>query len=157
MHPLLLEILPQIHKGYCCSQLLMQIFLQSAGEDLNKHHHLLRSMHGLCMGMGGQEGPCGLLVSGATILSLLAGRGAEEERPHPALMSMVQEYQAWFYKHTQSSGHCHELLAAFQAEKQEKTPNIGAGHSSCGELLAACWDEICTIAESYQLELAVRP
>ncbi len=157
MHPLLLEILPNIHKGYCCSQLLMQIFLQSAGEDCQEQVQLIRAMQGLCVGMGGQEGPCALLSSGACILSLLAGRGRDSENAHPAIFAMVQEYQEWFYSHTQSKGMCHELLAKFNASKQENTHKLGGGHSSCGILLADCWEEICTIAESYELSLELRP
>ncbi len=157
MHPLLLEILPQIHKGYCCSQLLMQIFLQSAGEDCEEKSQLIRAMHGLCVGMGGQEGPCALLTSGACILSLLAGRGRDDESAHPALFAMMQEYQEWFYNHTQSTGICRELLTKFNAEKQESAQKLGGGHSSCGLLLADCWEELCTIAESYALSLELRP
>ncbi len=154
MHPLLMEILPLIHQGYCCSQLLMQIFLQSVGEE---NPALVRSMQGLCVGMGGQEGPCGLLPAGACILSLVAGRGRDDERAHTALMPMVQEYHTWFVTHSKTNGLCSELLTSFQEQKQEAmVQGSGGGHSLCGQLLAQCWEEICTILESYSLDLEMR-
>ncbi len=155
MHPLLLELLPLIHKGYCCSQLLMQIFLQSVGQEYEDHASLVRAMQGLCVGMGGQEGPCGLLASGACVLSCVAGRGRDDESMHPSLLPMVQEYHEWFLRHTQSNGMCCTLLASFNAQQQEKHTPLG-GHSFCGNLLADCWEEICTLLESYHMEMELR-
>ncbi len=154
MNPLLMEILPLVHKGYCCSQLLMHIFLQSVGEE---NPQLVRSMQGLCIGMGGQEGPCGLLPAGACILSLIAGRGHDDDSAHPSLMPMVQEYHTWFVMHTKSQGQCAELLTSFQAQRQEAiNQSNGGGHSLCGQLLADCWEEICTILESYQIDMELK-
>ena len=155
MHPLLLEILPQIQKGYCCSQLLMQIFLQSIGEDCVEHANIIRSMHGLCIGMGGQEGPCGLMTSGVCILSLVAGRGLDNEIINNNLMPIVQEYYSWFIENTHSSGTCINILTKFQSLQQEKIHSQN-GHSLCGDLLATCWDQICNLVEKYNLDFELK-
>ena len=33
MHPMMLELLPWVHQGYCCSQLLVLLMLNARGEE----------------------------------------------------------------------------------------------------------------------------
>ncbi len=158
MHPLLLEILPLIKEGFCCSQLLMHIFLQSTG---NTSPTLVRSVHGLCFGMGGAEGPCGLLTGGACILGCVAGRGRAEESTHSALAPMVHSYEQWFTAHiarcTQActDTKCYAILEGLSKEAGEVAPQKGEMPNPllCGELLAACWEKLCLLMEEYEIEV----
>ena len=73
MHPLMMDLLPLVRQGYCCSQLLVQLLVQAQGREIPD---LVRALHGLCHGIGQSGGPCGLLTGGACVLALLAGIGA---------------------------------------------------------------------------------
>ena len=72
MHPLMMDLLPLVRQGYCCSQLLVQLLVQAQGREVPD---LVRALHGLCHGIGQSGGPCGLLTGGACVLALLAGYG----------------------------------------------------------------------------------
>ncbi|MFR8277140.1 MAG: C-GCAxxG-C-C family (seleno)protein [Desulfovibrio fairfieldensis] len=62
MNPLMLELLPMVGQGYCCSQLLILLMLQARDQQ---NPDLVRAMQGLCHGIGQSDGPCGLLTGGA--------------------------------------------------------------------------------------------
>ncbi len=153
MNPILLEILPLIKEGYCCSQLLMHLLLQGAGQE---NPQLIRAMHALCFGMGGTEGPCGLLNGGACVLGCFAGRGTNDESAHPSLAPMVHEYQQWFTTYTNCSGICHHVM-----ENLEQRPEVAAlqhehEHTKCGFLLAACWEKILELLETYEIDMELK-
>lgn len=56
MNPVLMDVLPFVRQGFCCSQLLMLLMLQARGEE---NPALVRSLQGLCHGIGHSEGDCG--------------------------------------------------------------------------------------------------
>ena len=97
MHPLMMDLLPLVRQGYCCSQLLVQLLVQAQGREVPD---LVRALHGLCHGIGQSGGPCGLLTGGACVLALLAGKGAEGEEPHPMLAPLLNDYASWVYERT---------------------------------------------------------
>lgn len=82
MNPMMMELLPLVHQGYCCSQLLLLLMLQAQDKQ---NPGVVRAAQGLCHGIGQSDGPCGLLTGGACALALVAGKGAENEIPHPML------------------------------------------------------------------------
>ena len=53
MNPVLMDVLPFVRQGFCCSQLLMLLMLQARGEE---NPALVRSLQGLCHGIGHSEG-----------------------------------------------------------------------------------------------------
>lgn len=81
MNPLMLELLPMVRQGYCCSQLLILLMLQARDQQ---NPDLVRAMQGLCHGIGQSDGPCGLLTGGACALALAAGqrRGRRDGPSH---------------------------------------------------------------------------
>ena len=129
MHPLMMDLLPLVRQGYCCSQLLVQLLVQAQGREVPD---LVRALHGLCHGIGQSGGPCGLLTGGACVLALLAGKGAEGEEPHPMLTPLLNDYAGWFYERT--------------AESAEPDP------VACGDLLAECWEKILELIQNYDLD-----
>ncbi len=164
MNPLLLELLPYIRKGYCCSQLLMLLLLQSTGEEAPE---LVRAMEGLCHGMGNTEGPCGLLTGGACVLGCVAGRGTEAEDPSPMLAPLLGEYQQWFASRTDAFGGsaCYQISAGLAGTPQRGTD--ATAHSggtapakpdatACGALLAESWEKICQLLEEYGIPMEMR-
>ncbi len=154
MNPILLELLPLIKQGYCCSQLLMHLVLQGAGHE---NSQLIRAMHGLCFGMGGTEGPCGLLTGGACVLACFAGKGQDNEDAHPNFSPMVNEYHQWFIEYVQCSGLCHAVMENLGHILQDDT-NITKEHEHlrCGQLLGICWEKILELLDNYNIELELK-
>ena len=144
MHPLMMDLLPLVRQGYCCSQLLVQLLVQAQGREIPD---LVRALHGLCHGIGQSGGPCGLLTGGACVL----GKGAEGEEPHPMLAPLLNDYASWFYERTAAyGGHsCEQValgLGARTAAGAEPDP------VACGDLLAECWEKILELIQNYDLD-----
>ena len=117
MHPLMMDLLPLVRQGYCCSQLLVQLLVQAQGREIPD---LVRALHGLCHGIGQSGGPCGLLTGGACVLALLAGKGAEGEEPHPMLAPLLNDYASWFYERTAAyGGHSCEQVALGLGDRKQ--------------------------------------
>jgi C_GCAxxG_C_C family probable redox protein len=92
MDDTMLRMMELKHKGFYCSQIMMQLALENQ-EKANPD--LIRSMAGLAFGIGIGD-VCGALTGGACILSLYAGKGTEEEEEHFRLMGMLHELGDWF-------------------------------------------------------------
>ena len=159
MHPLMLDILPLVRQGYCCSQLLVLMLLRSSGQE---QPDLVRAMHGLCYGMGGSEGPCGLLTGGACVLGCVAGRGRDHEEANPLLAPLVHEYQQWFMEHTEGRSACCDILGhlghspAGEPDRVPGQPGTPPSPALCADLLAASWNKLCDLLEAYGLPLEPR-
>ena len=99
------------------------------------------------------QSPCGLLTGGACALALVAGKGAEDEIPHPMLTPLLNDYATWFYDRTEAYGgqRCGQIAAGLGATSGAagEQPNPVA----CGDLLAECWGKIMELVQSYELDL----
>ncbi|MCR5814495.1 MAG: C-GCAxxG-C-C family protein [Desulfovibrio sp.] len=150
MHPLLLELLPSIQQGFCCSQLLIQLALRTLDRD---NPELVQAAHGLCYGIGQSNGPCGLLTAGACCLALLSCKGAEQEAcaplSHPMLNPMLNDYALWFAETVQPYGgtNCDQIALGLGGSK-EPDPQ------ACGDLLACCWEKILELLQAYEVEIS---
>ena len=154
MNPLMLDLLPLVHQGYCCSQLLLLLMLQAQDRQ---NPDLVRAMHGLCHGIGQSDGPCGLLTGGACALALAAGKGADDETAHPMLTPLLNDYATWFYERVTSYGgiRCGCIAAGLGAASGGSGTAATHDPVACGDLLAECWEKILELAESYDLDLTV--
>ena len=92
MNPMMMELLPLVHQGYCCSQLLLLLMLQAQDRQ---NPGVVRAAQGLCHGIGQSDGPCGLLTGGACALALVAGKGADDETAHHMLTPLLNDYATW--------------------------------------------------------------
>ena len=151
MHPMMMDLLPLVHQGYCCSQLLVLFMSQAMDRECPD---VVRAAQGLCHGIGQSDGPCGLLTGGASALALAAGKGAADETAHPMLTPLLYDYAAWFEERTASFGgiRCGQVAAGLGASSGAagETPNPVA----CGDLLAECWEKMLELAQSYELDLS---
>lgn len=149
MNALVLELLPYVRQGYCCSQLLLVLAMQLRGED---NPGLLRAMRGPCHGIGQSGGPCGLLSGGAAALAWLSGVDGGDE--HPMLEAMINEYGVWFLERTLDWGYsCESIIQGLASEAgkyidKNDTPDM----SLCAEFLVQCWDKIMEIHDVYHLD-----
>ncbi|MHB1652629.1 MAG: DVU_1555 family C-GCAxxG-C-C protein [Desulfitobacteriaceae bacterium] len=80
-------------QGFCCSQILIILGLEAEGKD---NPDLVRSMQGLCGGLGRSGGICGATTGGVCLLSLKAGKGKAEETGNPKLARMINDLLQWF-------------------------------------------------------------
>lgn len=149
MDALLFELLPYVHRGHNCSQLLFVLAQQATGEE---DPALIASVRGLGHGIGQSGGPCGLLTGGATALAWLASPDPDE--PHPMLDAMLNDYATWFMARIGEDGiSCDAIVqnlaaaAGQDVEKGSKPPM-----DLCGDLLSECWGKILELGESYGLE-----
>lgn len=150
MNPVLLEILPQIRAGMCCSQLLAALALQVRGED---NDAWLRAARGLCHGVGQSGGPCGLLGGGAMIIAYLSGQNGED--PHPMQEAMCNDFADWFYKECAAFGGygCEQLSTGLMRQAGASSGDGKPDMQVCGEFLARCWEKILEILESYDVDI----
>lgn len=98
-------------KGYCCSQMVMEIGLENLGIE---NPQLVNSMAGLCEGV-----KCGSIcgaASAAVCLMYLADAKAAES-------GLVQEYLDWF-EDLFGTLNCNELIGNDPMTKLEKCPTI---------------------------------
>jgi hypothetical protein len=93
INDVMIRMLKLSQKGYGCSQILIQLFLESRGED---NPTLVRSMAGLAYGCGGGRATCGTLTGGCCALALYAGKGTDDEVGSERLMLMLQDLSDWF-------------------------------------------------------------
>jgi C_GCAxxG_C_C family probable redox protein len=92
MDDILFRMMELKAKGFYCSQIMMLLALDAQEKE---NPDLIRAMAGLAFGVGIGE-VCGALTGGACILSLYAGKGAEEDEEHFCLMSMLNHLGEWF-------------------------------------------------------------
>ena len=150
MNALLLDILPQVRQGYCCSQLLFTLAQQLVGAD---DSDLMPALRGLCRGIGQSGGPCGLLTGGAAVLAWLSSPKADE--PHPMLDAMTNEYATWFMEKVQAYGGtgCESIAAGLAAAAGSPLPEGGMPPMELwGDLLAQCWEKILELYDAYELD-----
>ena len=154
MNPLVNEIMPLVSQGYCCSQVLMLLLMRKFGHENPK---LIRAMHGLCYGIGGSEGPCGLLTGGACVLGYMAGHGNDQESAHPSFVPLATDYQQWFAERTKRYGGiaCFQIMEGLSAETGIPRPSAGEQPSPClcGGLFIECWGKISTLFEEYEIPI----
>lgn len=121
------EILDLKLKGYCCSQMIMEMGLRRLEKE-NKD--LVASMAGLCDGMWSGRA-CGILSAGICLLYLAD--------PKEASQGLVEDLTDWF-EDAFGAIDCGELLASDPLAKVEKCPMMLEGtFQKIEELLE--WDE----------------
>ncbi len=128
-------------KGYCCSQIMALLMLREMGRE---NPELVRAMGGLCYGLGYSGDTCGALSGAACLISLLAGKGADDESEKGPAPLMLTELVDWFRERTE--GHyggmrCDDILAS----KPDK--------SACLALIDETYDKVLSILASH----GVRP
>lgn len=122
-----LDILDYKLKGYCCSQIIMEMGLVRLGKE---NPDLVKASAGLCDGLY-QGYVCGIL-SAATCLLYLAD-------PEEASRSLAADLNDWFTD-AFGSTECSELLGDDPLNKVEKCPMmLEATFKQVEELLE--WDQ----------------
>ena len=143
MNPTLLEILPLAHAGYCCSQILVLLALSAQGRE---NPDLVRAAMGLCHGMGGSGGACGILTGSCLALGLYIGKGREDEMPFEQGDALVADFVDWFTERVKDD--YGDITCAAILNDGKPDP------SRCGGLMADAWNRILELLVSYGIDPA---
>ena len=80
-------------QGFCCSQIILILGLDEQGKE---NPDLIRSMHGLCGGIGRSGKTCGALTGGVCLIGLTFGKGTPIESGHVKINLMINDLMEWF-------------------------------------------------------------
>lgn len=92
--------------GYCCSQILIIMYLES---NEIENVPLVKAMAGLCAGVGGTGKTCGIVTGGTCLLGLYAGKGLAIDVRDDNLKKMIQEFVQWFEEEFEST-ECADII-----------------------------------------------
>ncbi len=135
-----LRIMQLSAKGFCCSQIMMQLTLEDMGEG---NVPLIRAMAGLCEGSASGD-LCGVASGAACIMALYAAKGSDEETSLDCYPLLLSEFMDWFKENASSWGgvHCDDIIA-FHGEKK---PEV------CGDIMVRAREMILQILSENNID-----
>ncbi|NLY39910.1 MAG: C_GCAxxG_C_C family protein [Firmicutes bacterium] len=102
-------------KGYCCSQIILQVGLEQAQKEV--HPDLIQAAAGLCLGLhSGLD--CGILSGAACLIALCLPAEAPE---------LIRELTDWFKSTYELPGggmSCRDLLAGNEMNRLTRCPKM---------------------------------
>lgn len=149
MDELEFELFKLRNAGYCCTQMMMKLALDAEGTE---NPDLMKAMQGLCMGVGGLQKTCGVLTGGLAIIGLYAGKGKDDEQPHPDYFNMVDEYIGWFESEFGSTD-CEDIIGACTMAEYKSNQDLLL---KCGDTLKKCYEMIQQLLSDYNIEFGNR-
>lgn len=135
-------------KGYCCSQILALLIL---GAQDKENSDLVRSLGGLCHGIGQSGDACGILTGGCCVISYLMGAEGHEDAALPEAKIVQEEFVDWFNSVCEEkwgSIHCSIMI-------NEDDPK-GPDKSFCRILLAKAWVRLLGILTLHNIAYAAK-
>ena len=141
MDDMMFRMMELKHKGYYCSQIMMQMALETQDKT---NPDLIRSMAGLAFGAGIGE-ICGALTGGACILSLYGGKGTDEDEENFRLMGMLHELGDLFRDTYagQYGGISCDAISEDGSQRNER----------CGAVVAATYQKVLEILVANEFDL----
>lgn len=136
----LLELAAQ---GMTCSQMLMIMALEEAGIECPE---AVRTVTGLCGGLGYCGRECGALTGGCCVLSFFGGKGVPEEEPDLEFLTVIREYVDWFvksYGEDDGTCSCQSILGG----------DFSMIQSVCMPIVADCFEKLMELMETYEIPL----
>ena len=131
-----IEILKLKNKGYCCSQIMVQMVLDIA--DL-ENRHLVNFARGLCMGSKLETGICGILSAGLCILAMYAPQDPDLRA------SMQNDFKAFFTAAASNGIQCRQIAGAHY-------PNLNP--KICPVILAQAHEVLMNILTEHEMDPA---
>ncbi|NDY70692.1 redox-active protein [Desulfobacter hydrogenophilus] len=131
-----IEILKLKSKGYCCSQIMVQLVLDLA--DL-ENRELVNFARGLCMGSKLETGTCGILTAGLCILAMYAPQEPDLRA------SMQNDFKAFFTTAAPKGIQCRQIAGAHY-------PNLNP--ETCPALLAQAHEALMNILTEHEMDPA---
>jgi len=133
--------------GYCCTQIMLKMALDDEGTE---NDDLIKSVNGLCNGIGGKQRTCGILIGGAMILGLYGGKGKEEESYKDNYGHMVHEFIDWFEDEFGSMD-CVDIIGVKKFDDGENSYML-----KCGDTIIKSYEKVIQILNENGYEFGVR-
>lgn len=146
MEPLEHAIKTLSKQGYCCSQILALLILGAQGKE---NPDLVRSLGGLCHGIGQGGDACGILTGGCCVISYILGPDEEGGIAMEKAKMVLEEYVDWFHAiclERWGSIHCSIII-------DEENP-AGPNKRHCHSLLAESWVRLLGILTEHHIAYA---
>lgn len=142
MDELALELFQLSAKGYCCSQMMLKMAL-----DLEEKQNpdLIRTVGGLCNGIGNSQKTCGVISGGIGIFGLYAGKGKDQEYRKSDYHAMVAEYMEWF-EEAFGATDCIDLIGVteFQDPQHDTSYQV-----KCGDMIQKGYLQVMEILSEH--------
>lgn len=149
MDDLVFKIFKLTSTGFCCTQIMLKLALDEEGTE---NPDLIRSVHGLCKGIGGSQKSCGVLTGGIAILGLYAAKGTDREYPKEDYSKMMDEFIEWFETEFNST-ECADLIGITQFDD---VANNQSYPIKCGDILVKSYQMIQQILTEHDYEFGSR-
>jgi C_GCAxxG_C_C family probable redox protein len=133
--------------GYCCTQIMLKMALE---EEDTCNEDLIRSTNGLCNGIGGKQGACGILTGGIMIIGLYGGKGKEQEYCKENYGGMVREFTGWFEEEFGSMD-CVDIIGVNKFDDGETSYML-----KCGDIIMKSYEKVIEILAENGYEFGVR-
>ena len=128
--------------GYCCSQILIIMHLESKGTE---NVELVKAMSGLCAGVGNTGKTCGIITGGACLFGLYAGKGRDIEIRDDNLKKMIHKFVEWFEEEFQST----ECVDMITVDVLNDMMDKEAYPIKCGNTMQKAYNKINEILKEY--------
>jgi len=112
--------------GYTCGQILMQLLLDTVGEE---NPDLVRCAHGFAGGVGYSWGVCGCMAAGCAMISYFTGKAGDHESESSHHKAALEEFTQWFVAALEAeygSADCSEIFGGDSMKKLQNCPPIMA-------------------------------
>ena len=129
--------------GYCCSQILIIMYLE---RNEMENIQLVKSMAGLCAGVGNTGKTCGIITGGACLLGLYAGKGLATEIRDDNLKKMIREFIEWFEEEFEST----ECVDIITVDVLNDINESEAYPIKCGNTIQKAYNKIDEILKKYE-------
>ena len=143
MDDMMMKIMRLNAKGFCCSQILLFLALETQGKT---NPDLVRSMGGLCFGLNAGE-ICGAFSGGACLIALYSAKGDTAEEVNDKYLLMLSELTDWFHEVGEKEyggTRCDDIL--------DKYPD----RSICGLIVADTYNKCMDILMEQGIDPAAR-
>ncbi len=133
--------------GYCCTQIMLKMALEDEGSS---NEDIIKSVNGLCNGIGGRQKTCGVLIGGIMILGLYAGKGKDQEYCKENYGDMVHEFTDWFEEEFGSMD-CVDIIGVQRFDDGENSYML-----KCGDILMKSYQKVIEILTENDYEFGDR-
>ena len=148
IEPLQTAIQTLSDKGYCCSQILALLIL---GAQDKENSDLVRSLGGLCHGIGQSGDACGILTGGCCVISYLMGSDGHNDAALPEAKIVQEEYVDWFNSICEKKWGCNHCSVMINEDDPK-----GPDKSYCRVLLAEAWIRLLGILTLHNIAYAAK-
>jgi len=127
--------------GYCCTQIMAIMMLRRMGRE---NPDLVRAVGGLCKGIVDAGETCGVLFGGVCLISLILGKGSDDETARGDLPFAIYDLVQWFDDQTRGP---------YGGKKCVDILTVSPDKKACLKLIVGTYDKVLSVLEAH----GVRP